>query len=299
MGIELIRRNALQALRPPANIPLAEWIEANIHLPQTASATPGRMRLWAYQRGICDAIDDPEIERVTVLKSARIGYQPRRTWRTDEPQDLRSGYRRQPETAYRRRSEHAGRHDQPIGQASAQTEAEELVSILTGNPAMSDGTAVFHASRGNLAASGVSIGSTGDLSALNVARKAMRTVKGLDGKIIVDAKPRFLLVGPESETAAEQMLAQIYPATKDDANPFASRLELIVEPRLEGVNDWWLFADPSRLASLQFAYLQSAQGVQIQRKEAWTTLGLEYRAFLDFGCGWADWRGACHNPGAA
>ena len=74
MGIELIRRNALQALRPPANIPLAEWIEANIHLPQTASATPGRMRLWAYQRGICEAIDDPEIERVTVLKSARIGY---------------------------------------------------------------------------------------------------------------------------------------------------------------------------------------------------------------------------------
>lgn len=74
MGIELIRRNALQALRPPANIPLAEWIEANIHLPQTASATPGRMRLWAYQRGICDAIDNPEIERVTVLKSARVGY---------------------------------------------------------------------------------------------------------------------------------------------------------------------------------------------------------------------------------
>lgn len=74
MGIETIRRNALQALRPPANIPLAEWIEANIHLPQTASATPGRMRLWAYQRGICQAIDDPEIERVTVLKSARVGY---------------------------------------------------------------------------------------------------------------------------------------------------------------------------------------------------------------------------------
>lgn len=74
MGIETIRRNALQALRPPANIPLAEWIESNIHLPQTASATPGRMRLWAYQRGICEAIDDPEIERVTVLKSARVGY---------------------------------------------------------------------------------------------------------------------------------------------------------------------------------------------------------------------------------
>ncbi|MBP9233292.1 MAG: phage terminase large subunit family protein [Hyphomonadaceae bacterium] len=74
MGIETIRSRALQALRPPADLPTADWIEANIHLPQTASALPGRMRLWAYQRGICDALDDPAIERITVLKSARIGY---------------------------------------------------------------------------------------------------------------------------------------------------------------------------------------------------------------------------------
>lgn len=74
MGIELIRGRALQALRPPADLPLADWIEQNIFLPQTASALPGRMKLWAYQRGICDALDDPSIERVTVLKSARIGY---------------------------------------------------------------------------------------------------------------------------------------------------------------------------------------------------------------------------------
>lgn len=74
MGVELIRSRALQALRPPPDLALADWIEANIHLPQTASALPGRMRLWEYQRGICAAIDDPAVERVTVLKSARIGY---------------------------------------------------------------------------------------------------------------------------------------------------------------------------------------------------------------------------------
>lgn len=74
MGIDLIRSRAMQALRPPLDLPTADWIEANIHLPQTASALPGRMRLWAYQRGICDALDDPAIERITVLKSARIGY---------------------------------------------------------------------------------------------------------------------------------------------------------------------------------------------------------------------------------
>lgn len=62
------------ALKPPATVPLADWIENSIFLPAVASALPGKMRLWAYQRGICDAIDDPNIERITVQKSARIGY---------------------------------------------------------------------------------------------------------------------------------------------------------------------------------------------------------------------------------
>lgn len=72
--IELIRKQALEALRPPPSLPLAAWIEANVFLPQTASATPGKMRLYAYQRGICDALDDPEISEIVIQKSARIGF---------------------------------------------------------------------------------------------------------------------------------------------------------------------------------------------------------------------------------
>lgn len=74
MGVEIIRRAALQVLRPPPEMATANWIEENVRLPATASASPGRMKLWPYQRGICDALDDPDIERVTVMKSARIGY---------------------------------------------------------------------------------------------------------------------------------------------------------------------------------------------------------------------------------
>ncbi len=73
-GLAAIRRRAMAALLPPPALPLAEWIESNVFLPATVSALPGRMRLWAYQRGICEAIDDPGIERITVIKSARVGY---------------------------------------------------------------------------------------------------------------------------------------------------------------------------------------------------------------------------------
>ncbi|MBN9074954.1 MAG: hypothetical protein BGN87_15960 [Rhizobiales bacterium 65-79] len=72
--IERIRRDALEALRPPKVLPLADWIEGNIFLPSTASATPGRMRLYAYQKGICEALDDPAVSEIVIQKSARIGF---------------------------------------------------------------------------------------------------------------------------------------------------------------------------------------------------------------------------------
>lgn len=74
MGIEIVRRNALRAFAPPPNVPLAEWIESSVYIPASASALPGRMELWPFQRGWCEAIEDPEIERITIQKGARIGY---------------------------------------------------------------------------------------------------------------------------------------------------------------------------------------------------------------------------------
>ena len=130
---------------------------------------------------------------------------------------------------------------------------------------------------------------------VDAARLAMRGVKGLDGKTIIGVTPKYLVIGPELETKAEKLLAAIYAATTDDVQPI--RLKLVVEPRITGTG-WYVMADPAAVPSLQFAYLSSAQGVQIQRQEAWTTLGMQYRAFLDFGTGWADWRGAYFNEGA-
>ena len=68
------RRAAMRALQPPPVCDVADWAEETIRLPASDSATPGRLRLWPHQRGILDALDDPGIERISVLKSARIGY---------------------------------------------------------------------------------------------------------------------------------------------------------------------------------------------------------------------------------
>lgn len=62
------------ALRPPAKRPLSEWVEENVRLPSSIAAQPGPLQLWPHQRAIADSIGDPDVERVSVLKSARIGY---------------------------------------------------------------------------------------------------------------------------------------------------------------------------------------------------------------------------------
>jgi terminase, large subunit len=65
---------ARQALRPPPRLNLSEWAEAHFYLSAESAAEPGRWRTLPYQRGIMNAITDPSVTRVSVMKSARIGY---------------------------------------------------------------------------------------------------------------------------------------------------------------------------------------------------------------------------------
>jgi len=179
------------------------------------------------------------------------------------------------------------------GRMAAETEANLLLNLLLSNPVMGeDGLALFHATHGNLAA-----GAALSVATLDAARRAMRTMKGLDGQTPINAAPVFLVVGPARELLAEQVLAVIYAATVATTNPFSGKLTLLVEPRITD-NRFYVFADPAVLPVLEYAYLSSAQGPQMASREGWDVLGMEFRVVLDFGCGAIDWRGAYLNPGA-
>jgi len=68
------RARALAALKPPPRLSLGDWMEAHMRLPEGVSALPGRVTLWPYQRGIAQAISDPLVERVTLVKPVRVGF---------------------------------------------------------------------------------------------------------------------------------------------------------------------------------------------------------------------------------
>ena len=184
--------------------------------------------------------------------------------------------------------------------AAAQFEAQFLVDLLTGNngvgPVMSDNKKLFDAAHSNLAASAGAISDT----TLAAARLALRSQKGLDGKTPIDIAAKFLVVPAALESTAEKYLASIYPAQAANVNPFAGKLTLIVDPRLDAksATRWYVAADPVLFPSIEYAYLAGNEGVQVETRAGFEVDGVQIRARLDFGAGALDFRGVYANPGA-
>lgn len=72
--VEQIERAAQQNLRPPPVLTLSQWAAAHGVLSAENSAQTGRFRAFPYQNGMLDAITDPTVTTITVMKGARVGY---------------------------------------------------------------------------------------------------------------------------------------------------------------------------------------------------------------------------------
>lgn len=186
------------------------------------------------------------------------------------------------------------RTSQSIGMKAAQLESDLVWAIITGNPTMGDGSALFHtANHGNLASAGTVI----DIANLAKAKAAMRKQKSLGGDFL-NITPSFLIVGPDKELEAYQFAtANIVANDQTKINPFAGGLQVIVEPRLTG-NQWYLSASPGVIDTIEYAYLEGEQGLFTEQRNGFEVDGLEIKARLVFGTKAIDWRGLYKNPGA-
>jgi phage terminase large subunit GpA-like protein len=64
----------VENLQPPPKLTLSQWAEKNAVLSRETSAQTGRFRAFPYQTGMMDAVTDPTVTMITVMKSARVGY---------------------------------------------------------------------------------------------------------------------------------------------------------------------------------------------------------------------------------
>lgn len=178
--------------------------------------------------------------------------------------------------------------------SAANKRADFLAAIISSNEnvaSLQSPGPIFSYAHGNLAE--VDAGITVD--SLSAGRFAMRSQKDTDGAPL-DVVPKYLLVGPEIETQAEAALTALNAATANDVNPFAGKLNLMVDPRLQG-RRWWLFADPNAFPVLEYATLEGVDDVFTDTRQRWNLDGVETKVRIDFGGAAVDYRGAYMNRG--
>ena len=184
------------------------------------------------------------------------------------------------------------------GNSIAQLESDVVWSIITANPAMADGNALFHTTHKNLAGTGAAL----DVASVGAARAAMALQTGLDKKTVLNIRPAFLIVPAALELKAEQLVAQnLVPADSAKVVPQSIRtLSPISEPRLDAASatSWYLAASPNQIDTIEYAYLEGQQGAYIETRNGFDVDGVEIKCRLDFGAKAIDWRVLYKNPGA-
>lgn len=181
------------------------------------------------------------------------------------------------------------------GAAAADLESDIVYSILTGNPNMADGDPLFHASHGNL-------GTAGGISETSLAEayRLFGNQRGLEGRQI-SVLPRFIITPPGARSVeARKNVTATTPNAVAGVNAFANRLETVEEARLippSGADPWFLAADPARIDTVEFAYLEGQQGVYTETRTGFEVDGIEIKARHDFAAKAIDWRGLYRNAG--
>lgn len=184
-----------------------------------------------------------------------------------------------------------------FGASAADLESDIVYAILMQNPAMADGVALFDAAHGN-----VGTASTVSEAALAEAYRAFAQQRGLEGRL-VSILPATIMVPPGVRSVeARKQITATTPGSVQEVNTFANRLQVIEEPRLipeAGQDPWFLAADPARIDTVEYAYLDGQEGVYTETRMGFEVDGLEIKARHDFAAKAIDWRGLFRNPGAA
>lgn len=188
------------------------------------------------------------------------------------------------------------RTPQAMGQAAARLEADLVYAVLTSNPTMRDGVALFHANHGNLASSGAAP----TIDVMDTMRAKMRLQRGLAGLAYLNLRPRFLIVPATQEGNAEALTVSITPTkTSDVAPPWVRNITVVADARLDAVSTtaWYLAADPAVHDTIEVLRLEG-EPVMLETNNKFERDELQMKVRIDVGAVALDWRGLTKNPGA-
>lgn len=185
--------------------------------------------------------------------------------------------------------------------AAKKTIDKQVYGILYNNPAIFDGTTLFHNSHNNLIGSGAAPSQATIQAAI---LKMQRQTDQFGEPIYMTPRTIVVGVGYEFDLAVILRSAQVVGSANNDINPLYNYpLQIVQSPILNGLAGanpcpWFLIADPTSARGIQVDYLNGQETPTVRRMEVPGTLGFVWDIYLDWGISVRDFRGMIKNPGA-
>lgn len=183
-----------------------------------------------------------------------------------------------------------------FGKMAKRTSNGVVYDILQGkgdyeNYLMTDDKKIFDAVHKNVSNTGAALGT----ETLSAARVMMKRQK--DGEKALNISPKYLLVAPEQETKALQILSSEADVDSNNSgvkNPHKNSLTPIVDSELDA-GPWFMAAGNN---TIKVGYLQGTNKQPVVEQKSSDIDGAEFKCVFDFGVVVTDHKGLYKNLGA-
>lgn len=182
------------------------------------------------------------------------------------------------------------------GSAAKRLVNKMVYAQLTGNVKMQDNVALFDSKHGNVAATGEAL----SVKAIAKAITAMRRQKGITGDATLNITPKYLVVPPELEMVAYQIVnstAAVDGVNSGVVNPYKGRFVVVADAELTDPDAWYLVADASQHDTIEVTYLNGVETPRLETRQGFDVDGIEYKVAFDCGVSALDFRGVFKNAG--
>ena len=182
------------------------------------------------------------------------------------------------------------------GSAAKRLVNKMVYAQLTGNVKIQDGVALFDNKHGNIAGTGEAL----SVKAIAKAITAMRRQKGITGDATLNITPKYLVVPPELEMTAYQIVnstAAVDGVNSGVVNPYKGRFVVVADAELTDPDAWYLVADASQHDTIEVTYLNGVETPRLETRQGFDVDGIEYKVAFDCGVSALDFRGVFKNAG--
>lgn len=182
------------------------------------------------------------------------------------------------------------------GSAAKRLVNKMVYAQLTGNVKMQDNVALFDSKHGNVAGTGEAL----SVKAIAKAITAMRRQKGITGEVTLNITPKYLVVPPELEVTAYQIVnstAAVDGVNSGVVNPYKGRFIVVADAELTDPDAWYLVADATQHDTIEVTYLNGVETPRLETRQGFDVDGIEYKVAFDCGVSALDFRGLYKNAG--